>query len=482
MIDETEPASTAYGSRWCSSPPGRTGRCRPSRPGGSARYGRRGRAPPGRPGRGPPAAEPVGQKTWYANPPTPSSVRTTLSPSGCSASQRRGELARWPGPRTARSVDSTSVMLLGRAGTTAAEPCARSAWISGGERAVPVQVQQVLREQLPVELRSAARRPATTWSWMIRCSARYRSGERRSNSASSTSRARSCGVRPAGRLVMNGRPLQPRPHRRRLGADASRGAGPRWSARPSRRWPGRSGARPWARRAAATPAAPRSGRGRRRGSGHGAGRGHVGQQGQGQRVPAAEPQQLLVGRRGDAGAGEQRGARRRRRGGRAGGRRRRAASPGRCARRRPAARGRPAPRRRRRAGPGSRSRRSQPSIGAELLVAVDQQHRRASPPVRPRRSAAWKPSGDGSTSRPSSSATVRPAARARARNSSSSVVLPMPPGPCTNSTRRGDRPASASSKLASSRRRPTKPCRRALSKRSPRLTASPRSREPTPPA
>ena len=37
----------------------------------------------------------------------------------------------------------------------------------------------------------------------------------------------------------------------------------------------------------------------------------------------------------------------------------------------------------------------------------------------------------------------------------------MPPWPCTNSTRRGERPARASSKLASSRRRPTKllpPC------------------------
>ena len=72
-------------------------------------------------------------------------------------------------------------------------------------------------------------------------------------------------------------------------------------------------------------------------------------------------------------------------------------------------------------------------------------------------------------SRPCSSSAGRCACTARRRSSSSSVDLPMPPGPCTNSTRAGSVPASAAVNDRSSGARPTKPRRRASSRTAERV-------------
>ena len=115
-----------------------------------------------------------------------------------------GERRARPVPRTARSATPPGRAPRAGPARRRPSPARRNAWISRGERAVPVQVGSCWASSWrsrPV----VARIPATTWSWMTRCSARYRSGERRSNSASSTSRVRSCGVSPPGRLTTNGR-------------------------------------------------------------------------------------------------------------------------------------------------------------------------------------------------------------------------------------------------------------------------------------
>ena len=149
------------------------------------------------------------------------------------------------------------------------------------------------------------------------------------------------------------------------------------------------------------------------------------------------------------------------------------ASPGRPARPARAARGRPAPRRLRRASAGRARARSQPSIGAELLVAVDQQ--RPASPHRSRagclRRRARKPSGDGSTSRPSSVAPPRrPAAPGPgAQLAAAAWSCRCRPGRGRTAPGAATAPATASSKLASSPARPTKPCHRTSSTTSPSL-------------
>ena len=195
-------------------------------------------------------------------------------------------------------------------------------------------------------------------------------------------------------------------------------------------------------------------------SGTGTGPSRVGQQRQCQRVAAAQLQQPLPVRLGDAGPGQQVARCRPRRGGRGDGPRPPAASPGRCATAAAGARGRRAPRRRRRPGTagsrGAASRRSAPSCSYPSTSSTvplcppsarapwaAERRRRPGPPGEAR------PATDRSRARPAAPWSARRREPGRASRAAAWSCR-CRPGRARTALAAASAPASASSKARSS--------------------------------
>ena len=201
----------------------------------------------------------------------------------------------------------------------------------------------------------------------------------------------------------------------------------------------------------------------------------LGEQRERERVAAAQRGQPCAGRRGHAEAAQQLDAL-------GGGIARQVARPQQPppARRRPTTPGsggsRPASTTTASAGSGRQQlARGTSGRAGEQLVGVDQQHRTRAvrpPSRRPPRTAGIDPAEV-----PAVEADDRRGrgAAARLRISSSSVDLPMPPGPWTNSTRADALPASAAPNDGSSVARPTKPSLRASSRAPDSVSPTPRA-------
>ena len=187
--------------------------------------------------------------------------RTTLRPSGCIGEPPLGQLR---GCRAFEPLDIASTVRWssGPAGTTAAEP-GRAAR-KRGQRAAYGAGRAAAGRRCWRSGPWSPRSPATTWSWMTGAA----------GGTAPASGARTRRPAPPGPGRAGSGPCGPRPtngrcpatsHTRARRAARPRGAGPRWSARPSAQAASpRHGPRSAPPRAA-TPAARRRGRARRRG-------------------------------------------------------------------------------------------------------------------------------------------------------------------------------------------------------------------------